>query len=305
MHQTRRHDPRRAKERDMARSILPSTSRAAARRSLDAVRRRHRRQVNQQLAAWRDRRPCGCWDPGGDADDAELGAGAFCAREFCAGAFAGDACGDSCSDIVVADYPLSEHLEAISSRRNADKIAPLERWALRRVEEIRVELSVTGTPTGAEVADISRQLRALLPPGVIGWHAMSHLRWIIDEPWWRRPLDRPVRMTLAERLADLGRWALETGRHRQLNSVVRANCLAVGDDDCLFERIAGDDAARWTRTLGLAWRPLHGVDDLGRWAEAHARRTRWDGTSPVTDAIMRWAVTTGWRDPQPSTRRRR
>jgi hypothetical protein len=85
---------------------------------------------------------------------------------------------------------------------------------------------------------------------------------------------------------------------------VRANCLSVGDDD-LFEQIAGDDAARWTRPLGLAWRPLHGIDDLERWAEAHARRRRWDGTSPVTDALVHWAVTAGWRDPQPSTRRRR
>jgi hypothetical protein len=279
MHTTRRADPRRAKERDMGRSVLPSTARRDARRTLASVRRKHRRAVAQDLASWRDTRPCAC----GDLDENW------------------DCPGNRC-DGVGPDYPLSEHLEAVRERRGADKIGPLQRWAGERIEGLKAELGVVGPATAADAADLARCLRSVLPPGVIGWHAMGHLRWLIEEPWWRRMAVTPTVPSRRDRLVDLARWALETGRHRQLNTVVKAAALPLSpfasrtSPDARFAALTrGDDPRRWTRAWGVAWRPLHGAHDVEAWAGATAG---FGYHHDAAGAVMAWAGDLGWYDPR-------
>ena len=101
MHTTRRRDPRAAKRRDIARSVLPSTTRHTARTTLTALRRVDRRAVAMTLTSLRGAR--------------------------------------GVDDVVVPGYPLSRHREAVLDRRCADKLAPLERWAAHEVDGLELD----------------------------------------------------------------------------------------------------------------------------------------------------------------------
>ena len=136
-HSTRRSNPRAAKARDISRSALASTRRVGARSALTTVRRQHRHHMAAFLHEVA-KRPCVCAD---EVDE--------CPR-----------C-DSEPDIAVV-YPLSDHLGAVSDRRSCDKLAPLLRWG-------RSCVGVDGPASGPV------QLRAMLPVGPIGDHAMAHL----------------------------------------------------------------------------------------------------------------------------------
>lgn len=69
--------------------------------------------------------------------------------------------------------------EMVEDRRGADKLGPLLRWASRVIE--RDPALAAASPEDREV-----YFRSLLPRGVIGNHAISHLRWILE--------DRPRRL---------------------------------------------------------------------------------------------------------------
>ena len=72
--------------------------------------------------------------------------------------------------------------EMVGRRRQADKVAPLLTWAERLVERDPV---LCGTTLGGREA----YFRKLLPPGLIGNHAISHLSWVLDDDRrrWRWP----------------------------------------------------------------------------------------------------------------------
>jgi hypothetical protein len=173
MHHTRRRDPRTAKQRDIARSVLPSTSRKGARRALRAIRRADRRTVKRALSTCREARTtipgngtvsdsgaCWCGTGGGGLTDASNSAGC-------------DLCG-----LALPDYPLSEHLQAISQRRDHDRLGSLLRWARSETD-------------GMEPDRARRHLQRILPTGVIGTHAVTHLEGtVLPRQKWDWLLDR-------------------------------------------------------------------------------------------------------------------
>jgi hypothetical protein len=111
------------------------------------------------------------------------------------------------SDDPVGFDVRSEVAELIYSRRAADKVAPLERWAIALVERDPVLRN-------ADVDDQLDHFRQLLPDTKIGRHALTHigfaLRWRVREPWrvWDRP--RSVTEDQVQRL-------YERGLHHELN----------------------------------------------------------------------------------------
>lgn len=116
---------------EMRRSVLPSSRRLEARRDLERVRRRARRRVTSRLGSYRGR-----VDPSLDAwlDD----------------------------ETDMASWPNAEIRQVVGERRDADKVAPLLRWARARTRHL-------------PQAERLQALRSALPPGVIGVHAQSHL----------------------------------------------------------------------------------------------------------------------------------
>ncbi len=64
----------------------------------------------------------------------------------------------------------------VEHRRTHDKLAPFERWAPAATAHL-------------DLADRLPTLRSWLPPGVIGWHAMGHVRRLdgLDPGWCHRP----------------------------------------------------------------------------------------------------------------------
>lgn len=119
------------KHRDMARSILPSRSRAAA-SELARVKRASRRRVAQQLRAL-----------------AHLGS---------------DEWDDFAERFDVRAYPNRDIRAIVHWRRAADKLNHFERWAIETTKHLPVE-------------DRLGALAAVLPRGLIGDHALSHLEW--------------------------------------------------------------------------------------------------------------------------------
>jgi hypothetical protein len=91
-----------------------------------------------------------------------------------------------------------ERLELRSDRRAADKLAHFERWAARVTKGMRKE-------------DRLSAMRSLLPEGLIGEHALSHLRFLpeFDIDPLRRSYQNPVR-----RLPQLSRQQLTQALRR-------------------------------------------------------------------------------------------
>lgn len=91
-----------AKRRDVIGSVLPSTRRKFARESFAAIKRRHRRKINQAYQKYR-------WD---DPDDVEFDFNQTCDRQI---------------------------REIMWERRDGDKLGALMRWAPVATKEIRAE----------------------------------------------------------------------------------------------------------------------------------------------------------------------
>lgn len=171
----RNHDE---KARDMARSVLPSTRRRGARQGRAHARSRERSHLR---AALRDLASCD------DPDDYE-----------------GDLTWEARREIGWM----------VEDRRTGDKVAPLMRWAERKL--------VTDPELAAASFDErTTHFRGLLPDGLIGRHALFHLRWVLDDevPWWRRQrATRPgPRPTLREKVEAI----VLAGRHGELNRRIR------------------------------------------------------------------------------------
>ena len=117
------------KRREMARSILPSTRRVAARKELREVKQRNRRQIREALHRVQ-------FAEDYEADD----------------------------DVDLFEYPDHKIRYIVRERRDADKLGHFEKWAVEITKDI---------------ADPSTRLsfmRSILPKGLIGEHALQHLR---------------------------------------------------------------------------------------------------------------------------------
>lgn len=165
------------KARQMARSILPSTRRKAARENLRAIKQSHRALVRRELRRLdEENEPRDCFDPRG--------------------------------------YPTGKIAYEVRERQNADKLGHFEKWA--------VEIS-----KGIPEADGRRKwVRALLPAGLIGDHAMTHLdnydafetnTWRYSYRWKYGPDLTPEEQAKAVREA---REAVHARRVRLLREVV-------------------------------------------------------------------------------------
>lgn len=167
------------KARDVARSVLPSTARRAARARRAAIHRRERaleRRLLHDLV-----RSC---DPDDVVDD-------------------------------VGAVRRSELGRMVADRRAADKVGPLLHWAERTVER-------DPTLAGAPFAVVETRFRAVLPAGLIGEHALSHLRWVLD-PGSRYAASVGARRR--RRAVDdvaLVEDVIAAGRHGDLNRRIRA-----------------------------------------------------------------------------------
>jgi hypothetical protein len=188
------------KHRDMARSILPSRARSIP-RQLAYVRRTARRGIARDLATLtRERR--------GDSND-------------------WDDWDDWDEEGDLRAYPDIEIHQVVRWRRAADKLNHFERWAIEVTKELPPE-------------DRLGHLRAILPGGLIGDHAMSHLesRVELNPHHWRNLDDVKVRFWEAhlargraerERLRSLLVALLEApGGHKALNAAVKRIAAADG-----------------------------------------------------------------------------
>lgn len=170
------------KTRDMARSVLPSTARKGARTTRVEIHGSHRVRERQLLHQL---------SRALDHDDIDI-----------------DIDGDCDAKRVQMTTKM------VRRRRSADKIGPLLRWAERTIEHDPKLLA--GSPE-----DRAIYFRKILPPGLIGNHAMSHLRWVIDDRpvRWIPPQRRPTTVPLAQLAADI----VAAGRHGDLNRRIRAD----------------------------------------------------------------------------------
>lgn len=166
------------KTRDMARSVLPSTARRAARQNRRIIHGRERaaeRRLLHDLLA--------CPDP----DDYD-------------------------NDVAWEDRPSRRDM--IIYRRNADKVGSLIRWAERTV-------ATHPRLADATLEDRLTYFRAVLPPGLIGDHAVLHIEFAIDperQAWrerWRarRRAEPPTRPEIA-----MVEAIVAAGLHGELNA---------------------------------------------------------------------------------------
>jgi len=247
------------KAKDMARSILPSRWRGAA-KSRAHLHRRQRRTVSQSLNAL-ERDPAS-WDEG-----VEFG------------------------EVFEPDVSMF-----VSRRRSSDNVSHFERWAIARTREL------------PKVHRLGA-LASVLPDGLIGQHAMSHLkrrrelapdRDDLRVTWLRRALFLE-RGHLAELLRDLltvhegVRWL-----HRALKSASRVSGttrIAIefralrGHPDVLpfLDWRAGGDGRSWWKPHSGVWAARHVVDLFCR--AFHERR---DAEAAYRRAIANGPVPDRW-----------
>ncbi len=166
------------KNRDMARSILPSTARKSAREERAQIHGRERARVRRELDAMRSI---------ADPDDFE-GDLTWQARRYIA--------------------------EMVYDRRSADKVGPLINWAGRLIERDPVLSSATAQ-------DREVHFRKILPPGLIGNHAISHLGRVLDDRPRRWIWDRRRRPARNHDVA-IVEAIIAAGYHGDLNRRIRA-----------------------------------------------------------------------------------
>lgn len=172
------------------------------------------------------------------------------------------------------EFGVTDMLEAVNTRRAFDKVAPLRRWAAAQVD-------------GVDGVDERRaMLSEILPAGVIGEHAMTHVHDIVGDNrmlLWdaRRERRRQEfeRQMAAERawLEAFAMFALESGRVAQVHQFLRAfaqeyvhetvaddNMWAVSYDSDFFRELYAIPAGKVR-----AFRKLVDVTDVQAWVAHH------------------------------------
>jgi hypothetical protein len=176
------HGP--AKRRDIARSVLPSTDRKAARRKLAAVKRKSRRAVRSDLRSI------------GRPSRAEPVVAEYDGAPF-----------------DPAAYPDAEINRTVRRRRDADKLGPVFRWANATTRDLPLEDRLPAIRT--VLADNLAGRHAL---SHLEWD--DHFR--IPEgclTWWDIRRLRPVRRI---DLLAITMRVLEEGDHAELNRRMKA-----------------------------------------------------------------------------------
>ncbi|MBV8980546.1 MAG: hypothetical protein JO086_06575 [Acidimicrobiia bacterium] len=138
------------------------------------------------------------------------------AAAVCAGAVIDDALLEDAGDAEVPLYPARAIRDVVRQRRAADKVAPFLRWATALTAELPREERLS-------------RLRAALPQGLIGTHALSHLereehfatpQW----DWWSATRDDRVPKHSRAELAAMLTEVLESpGEHAAFNRAMKAS----------------------------------------------------------------------------------
>lgn len=102
--------------------------------------------------------------------------------------------------------------DMVDDRRSADKVGPLLTWAERLLE--RHAALDAASPEDREV-----HFRKILSPGLIGNHAISHLRWVLDD---RRSTWNRSRTGALSTDSDLVSEIIAAGRHGDINRWIRS-----------------------------------------------------------------------------------
>jgi hypothetical protein len=212
------------KIKDMAESVLPSKRRRGARFERRHIHAQERARIRAELHAYRT-----AIDP----DDIE-------------------------TDLRIDGRHAIARM--VSDRRDADKVAPLVRWAIRRVE-------LDPDLRGASVEDQIASFRRVLPDNLIGRHAVSHIEGALEWEYQRRRAPRTgIPRTLDGKRAEwraLVMRVLESGQHAKLNSAMWRQVERERNQrerQALAER-RGKQAVRYL-SLSTPWRPLLGIHDV-------------------------------------------
>ena len=175
-----------SKQRDMVRSVLPSTARKGARASLNAIRRAERSRARSRMAVYR-----GIVH---DIDEVE-------------------------HDPALDRYPDEDIKSAMWTRRMYDNASPLLRWGPRQVAHLRIEdrLAALGrmlpdTTAGRHAIDHLREHDELRVPGTEDWYTAY-----VAERERERVEQEARRVAMRARLRERVRRALEAGAHATLN----------------------------------------------------------------------------------------
>lgn len=110
--------------------------------------------------------------------------------------------------------------EMVLDRRAADKVGPLLAWAERLIE-------TDPTLSAATPDEREARFRKVLPPGLIGNHAVSHLWWVLDDRRlaWRRA--RRASVSAPNPDVVLVAEIVAAGRHGDLNRRIRSTVAPV------------------------------------------------------------------------------
>lgn len=178
----------RAKRLEMARSVLPSTSRQHAREALAAVRRTSRRAIARDL-----RRYTGAAEDATDRYDHD--------------------------GLDLARYPNDEIKEIVCDRRSADKLGSFQRWAVETTRHLPVEERLEAVRDVLPRDLIGRHALSHV-------RAMKEFRWMDHDYWWWGRDTAADDAAERERVVVVVRRLLAQGRHREVNATMRANAGA-------------------------------------------------------------------------------
>jgi hypothetical protein len=218
----RNHDQ---KVKDMTESVLPSTDRVRARQDKRAINRSERRVVGLRLHA-------ASTYP--DPDDFD-------------------------GDLVAVDR--NARLEARFERRLSDKVAPLVRWAERRV-------AIDPVLSAADHEDRLAYFRGLLPSNKIGRHALGHVDWAIGphrSAWFHETAAESDPSACELGLREAAALVIETGAHRRLNARLKTEATTIS-----YETTNVDGERMTTRRINRE-RLLMGLHDIEEFSRGRVR----------------------------------
>lgn len=270
-HLSRHEDPRRAKVRDMGRSILPSTYRKGAKVDLRKLHHKGRRREAAMLVK---------------------------AESLVCTCIYSDEC-DLCDFDDYAPWPDRQIRYAVRSRREGDKVAPIIRWADAQI------------PVGMYPDEAYARMRSMLPEGIIGDHAMTHLDYVLPERnpymygryssrvvfendkgelesawadeiqpflggWKRREV--PWTDRVRARARSLAEWVLNEGRLGEFNKLGAVGRRPFPSDEKMGIPVRSH-------------RALMGAHDVEDWVKTFGRGM------DLPEGFASWATERGWVDP--------
>lgn len=173
--------------------------------------------------------------------------------------------------VAFGERPAAELSSYVSRRRASDKLNHFERWAIRRTAALRRE-------------DRLSHLRAVLPGGLIGQHALLHLarrrELVVDheDAWWNRARwQRPVPHL------DSGLLCVLLRALHEVNGGVRSlhHAMKSGQRDAV---VGGP--------ISVPFRPLRGVHDVPDFVQWLSQSSN-GATRDVVDVFCREFRATG------------